>query len=324
VTYREVVLRRRELDPWLRRLTLVLAAGLAWLAGCSSLSDQVDLGVDGVSARWVEVVGSGASLDAGIVRRALVASPQDIEPRGQNILGADGDAAGGGGLPLVVVNHGLGSTPEITAALTGWPVVVPTDRILVAYPEGFEASFNAGSCCGEAQAAAVDDVAFLNDVIDAVAGLYPVDRSRVFMTGYSNGGMITYRYICEHADRLAGAASVVGTNVDGCSASDAISFLQITGRDDTVVPPDGGPSSTSGLGPFFSTSASVAAVADASQCTDEATGSIGEVEITRWSSCADGVRVEYDLIPFGHEWPLTDSYDATRRQLVFWGLRPNR
>jgi polyhydroxybutyrate depolymerase len=281
----------------------------------------VDLGAPGVSGRWVDVVGAGSSFDAGLVRRALVASPADVDPRRQQFLGED-DAATSGGLPLVVVNHGLGSTPEFTAAVTGWPGVVATDRILVAFPEGWEASFNAGGCCGEAAAADVDDVAFLDGVIDAVAGLYPVDRSRVFMTGYSNGGMVTYRYLCEHAAELAGAASVVGTNTDGCAPSAPVSFLQITGRDDTVVPAEGGVSSAEGLGPFASTVESAAQVAGASGCRDEVTRDLGVAEVTTWGDCEDGVRVELDLVPFGHDWPTSPDYAATVRQLQFWGLRP--
>jgi len=300
-------------------VVVVLLAAV--VTSCSALSDQVDLATPGVTGRWIDVVGGGSSLDAGLVRRALVAAPDDVDPRQQQILGGDA-AEPGGGLPLVVVNHGLGSTPEFTAAVTGWPSVVGTDRMLVVFPEGWEDSFNAGGCCGEAAAAGVDDVAFLREVIDAVAGLYPVDRDRVFMTGYSNGGMITYRFLCEHADLLAGAGSVVGTNADGCAPSVPVSFLQISGRDDTVVPPDGGASSTPGLGPFPSTVESAALVARAGGCGGEDTVELGVAEVTRWTDCEPGVRVELDLVPFGHDWPMAPEYAATDRLLRFWGLRP--
>ena len=306
----------------LRPVPLSVVVLLAVVApACSALSDRVDLATPGVTGRWIDVVGAGSSFDAGLVRRALVAAPDDVDPRQQRFLGGD-VAEPGGGLPLVIVNHGLGSTPEFTAAVTGWPSVVGSDRLLVAFPEGWEDSFNAGGCCGEAVAAGLDDVAFLRDVIDAVAGLYPVDRDRVFMTGYSNGGMITYRFLCEHADLLAGAGSVVGTNADGCAPSAPVSFLQITGRDDTVVPPDGGSSSTAGLGPFPSTVESAELVARAGGCGPEDTVELGVAEVTRWPDCVAGVRVELDLVPFGHDWPTTSEYAATDRLLRFWGLRP--
>ncbi len=300
---------------------VLLLVVLSGLSACSSLSDRVDMGVPGVEGRWVEVVGSGASLDAGLVRRALVAAPSDVVPRQQNLLGVD-EAEGAGGLPLVVAIHGLGGSPEVMAYLSGWPSVVATDRVVVVFPEGWEASFNAGECCGPAAEQGVDDVSFLDDVIDATASLYPVDRDRVFMSGFSNGGMVTYRYLCEHADRLAGAASITGTNVDGCAPSAPVSFLQISGRIDEVVPPDGGPSVTPGIGPFGSAFTSTAAVAAASGCAEERTRTFVEVEATRWSECTDDVRVEYQLTPFGHEWPATAEYSATVRQLEFWGLRP--
>jgi polyhydroxybutyrate depolymerase len=305
-----------------RSVRVIIAVLIAVVAAsCSALSDRVDLATPGVTGRWIDVVGAGSGLDAGLVRRALVAAPDDIDPRQQRFLGGD-SADPGGGLPLVVVNHGLGSTPEFTAAVTGWPSVVGTDRMLAVFPEGWEASFNAGGCCGEAVAAGVDDVAFLRDVIDAVSGLYPVDRDRVFMTGYSNGGMVTYRFLCEHANLLAGAGSVVGTNADGCAPSAPVSFLQITGRDDTVVPPAGGTSSTPGLGPFASTVESAELVARAGRCGERDTVELGVAEVTRWPDCEAGVRVELDLVPFGHDWPMAPEYAATARLLQFWGLRP--
>ncbi len=305
----------------IRSAAAVLVAASLVVAGCSSLSDQVDLGVPGVSGRWVEVVDAGSGFEAGLVRRALVASPVDVEPRQQSFLGSGAETPAGG-LPLVVANHSLGGSPEILAYLSGWPSVVATDRILVAFPEGWESSFDAGTCCGPAAAEGVDDVAFIDDVIDAVSALYPVDPDRIFMTGFSNGGMMTYRYLCDHADRLAGAASVTGTNADGCAPSAPVSFLQITGRTDEVVPPGGGPSVTPGIGPFESPLESTAEVAAVSGCTQEATRSFGGVEATRWTDCADDVRVVHELVPFGHEWPATEAYAATARQLEFWGLRP--
>src|SRR5262249_47734669 len=66
----------------------------------------------------------------------------------------------------------------------------------------------------------IDDVAFLNSVLDDLAGRFPVDGRRVFATGFSNGASMTFRLAAERAERLAGVAPVSGfCLVDGPPAA---------------------------------------------------------------------------------------------------------
>ena len=62
---------------------------------------------------------------------------------------------------------------------------------------------NAGSCCGSAVSQGVDDVGFVNAMIDAVDAAYCVDPKRVYAAGFSNGGMLSNRLACELGDRVA-------------------------------------------------------------------------------------------------------------------------
>ncbi len=47
-------------------------------------------------------------------------------------------------------------------------------------------------------------------MIDILIEKYKVDESRIFVTGWSNGGYMTYRLACELSDKIAGGASFVG------------------------------------------------------------------------------------------------------------------
>jgi polyhydroxybutyrate depolymerase len=64
------------------------------------------------------------------------------------------------------------------------------------YPDGVDASFNAGMCCGTAMTG-VDDVAAALAMADDVADLVPLDDSRLYVTGFSNVAAMTYRIACE-------------------------------------------------------------------------------------------------------------------------------
>ena len=299
---------------------------LASLSACSVLSGTVDLGVPGVTGRWIDVVGGSGATPAQLARRALVAAPSDVEPRRGALLTSPPDPASGaaratpGAMPLVVVVHGLGFDAELMASATSWPEFTANHRVVVAFAQGVEASFNAGTCCGAAVAEDIDDVGYLTSVIDAVANLYPVDRSRVFLTGHSNGGMMTYRFACEHPELLAGAASVAGTMLSPCEPAVPVSFLQISGRDDTVVPIAGGESSAPGLGTFPSVVDSVAAMAAAAGCGPPGDLSDEDIGSTEWNDCADGTRVAFDVVPAAHEYPEFSDYSATERMASFWGL----
>lgn len=276
------------------------AALVLWASGCSWLGgDRVDLGIAGLTARTVTVPGTGG-------RTALLGVP-------------DGGAAGD--RPLVVVLHGLGGDAEGMARISAWAAAAVQHDLVVAFGEGGEASWNAEGCCGGADAEGTDDVDYLHRLIAHLIATQDVDPQAVFLTGYSNGGMMTYRYLCEHGDELAGAASVAGTNTSGCTPEDPVDLLQISGADDTVVPLAGGPSTTPGIGPFPSVTGSVEAVARAFGCPPERTVTRPPALVTRWGPCRDDVEVGLDVLSgAGHGYPLGSDYVATEEILAFWGL----
>jgi polyhydroxybutyrate depolymerase len=75
---------------------------------------------------------------------------------------------------------------------------------VVAFPEGSGRSllsWTAGDCCGEAREHGVDDVGFVVAVLGDVARHWPLDRTRVYVTGHSNGAMMAYRVAAEVSER---------------------------------------------------------------------------------------------------------------------------
>lgn len=290
-----------------RRAAAVALVGVALVSGvlvaCSRLSGAPDLG-PGVTARWLE-------LSRFSDRRALVVAPSSITP------GKKGQPR----VPLVVVIHGLGYDPEQMARTTGWVDAARDKGLVVAFADGLDHSFNAGTCCGQSASDGVDDVGYLQRVIEDTEDRFPIDTGRVFMMGHSNGGMMTYRFLCSHAGELAGAASVAGTDAADCTPDHPVPFLQISGDDDPIVPLKGGRSAAPGIGPFRSVTGSVADVAASMSCPAPVVVRARPVTSTRWAPCADGATVGLDVVGgASHGYPANDSYAATPRILQFWGL----
>src|SRR4051812_5775513 len=118
--------------------------------------------------------------------------------------------------PLVLVFHGGGANAANAMRMSGMNAKSDAEGFIVAYPNGTGPrrdsflTWNAWRCCGLALERKVDDVAFVRALVDEVARRYPVDRKRVYATGFSNGGMLTYRLGCELGDVFAAIAPVAG------------------------------------------------------------------------------------------------------------------
>jgi polyhydroxybutyrate depolymerase len=97
------------------------------------------------------------------------------------------------------------------------------------------------ACCGIG--AAVDDESYLLSLISGVSRKLSLDRRRIYIVGYSNGGFMGYRMACRHADLIAGIASIAGAtynNPGHCVPSEPVHTLQIHGTADFTIGYAGG------------------------------------------------------------------------------------
>ncbi len=225
--------------------------------------------------------------------------------------------AGGVGeaLPLVVVLHGASSSGAEVERVTGFSVLADREGFIAVYPQstgsGLGRLWNAGFCCGPAQERQVDDVGFLRRVVADVALRVPVDRQRVYLVGYSNGGMLAHRFAAERGSDLA-ALAVVGGAAGVVAADGArqamptprmeVPTLLVHGLDDDAVPYRGG-SGRRGV-TYFSVPAAVRVWVAANRCgllpkpTEERQGTV----LVR-SFAGRAPVVVYALQGWKHDWP---------------------
>ncbi|MGE0282741.1 MAG: PHB depolymerase family esterase [Rhizobiaceae bacterium] len=111
-------------------------------------------------------------------------------------------------LPLVIALHPYPGNGTMMAELTGFSALAEKEDFLVAYPNGLNDAFNAIICCGEE-----DDVGFIAAMVEKIAADHPVDRQRIYATGISNGGDMTYKL----AARLPGVFAAIGPVSGGMS-----------------------------------------------------------------------------------------------------------
>ena len=229
--------------------------------------------------------------------------------------------------PLVLVLHGGGGSAAgmESASVRGFHREARRAGFVVAYPEGLGRNWNDGRPDAPHDAARQDrdDVGFIAALIEALGRRRAIDRGRVYATGISNGGMMSYRLACELADRIAAVAAVAAqpapTLIDRCRPARPVGILIVNGTADPIVPYTGGEVRILGLsrGRVMGSVETFAAFAGLMDCrrrdpglrrgreTAEPTG----IETWAAAGCRDGVAVELiSVIGGGHAWPSGTQY----------------
>ena len=145
--------------------------------------------------------------------------------------------------PLLLSLHGYTSTALTNLSYSGFQQLADEEGFLVVYPQGSilqttqETHWNVG---GWTVGSETDDVLFIKELLNHLDQNLSIDRSRVYSTGMSNGGFMSYELACQLSDRIAAIASVTGTMTPqtyaNCKPTRPVSVLQIHGLRDSVVP----------------------------------------------------------------------------------------
>jgi polyhydroxybutyrate depolymerase len=151
-------------------------------------------------------------------------------------------------MPLVIALHGGGGTGERMERLSlgGFNTLADKEGFVVVYPDGIERHWNdgRGKVRYRAHREKIDDVGFMSALIDELVKRQNIDDKRVYITGISNGAMLSNRLGCELTGKIAAIAPVAGNMpydlAPQCSPSEPISVLMISGTEDPMMPWEGG------------------------------------------------------------------------------------
>jgi len=149
-------------------------------------------------------------------------------------------------VPLVFVLHGGGGDAAGMVRLTQgrFDELSEIHNFIVVYPNGIDKKWNDGRTTNIENFSTADDVGFISALIDDLSTNYNIDLDKIFSTGMSNGGMMSYRFACELSDRIAGIAPVVANLSsdlsDVCTPEYTTDILIALGTDDPITPYDGG------------------------------------------------------------------------------------
>ena len=225
--------------------------------------------------------------------------------------------------PVILDFHPLGGTGSQQEGSSGWKAKCDSVGCIAVYPDSSkkagDSSWNAGYCCDNAEKDGIDDVGFARDMIKWLETNACVDPKRIYASGGSNGGGMTYRMACDAADVIAAVAPVDFRCVTGkdplatmvtadnntacvCNLPRPIAVVAFDeGADSTIVPYAGGQtpqlatdcapnSSCVGIG-FSSAVVNRDTWAKFDSCTGSAAADPDNSLCQTYSTCADNTSV---------------------------------
>ena len=135
--------------------------------------------------------------------------------------------------PLLMSFHGMDQDPNYQQSNTHWEAVADTAGFVVAYPKG-ATGYSTWDISGD------QDTKWITQIIDQLANDYKIDKKRVYMSGFSMGGMLSYHAMGKIADKIAAFAPCSGYLMMGAgTAQRPVPIFHTHGTSDNVVGYDG-------------------------------------------------------------------------------------
>lgn len=301
--------------------TSIAASLVLWLAACAAEAPGTS----------VDAGGGTPETDGGVSGPPATIGPEARPARLVVPTAHDGTTP----LPLVVLLHGYSANSTLQDTYWRASTVARAMGFYLVLPEGMTDTrgnqfWNATPACCDFDATGVDDVAYLTGLLDEAEAVVPVDTSRVYFIGHSNGSFMSFRMACELADRVTAIGGLAGadfaTDTD-CVPSQPVSVLHVHGDADGTIAYAGNafyPSARVAVERWAERAGCDVSMPETLPAMDLDSSLTGdETTATRWSTgCATGVDVELWTIVGGAHIP---GFNATwMPQLATWLLRHRR
>jgi polyhydroxybutyrate depolymerase len=158
----------------------------------------------------------------GLERKYIIYTPQ----------GYDGNSK----LPLLLNFHGFGGQAGDYMSYSNMRSTADSENFILVYPQGtdldgsphWNAALNGGDNKSD-----VDDLGFIEALINKLSSENLIDLKRVYAVGYSNGGMMSYALACYKSGLISAIGSVSGYMLQTeCSPSHSIPLIKLHGTTD--------------------------------------------------------------------------------------------
>ena len=228
--------------------------------------------------------------------------------------------------PLLILLHSASTSGAHQERYMKLGPVAKKNGIIYIAPDGVmnpdgQRFWNASKACCNRYNQDVDDVAYINSLIDEIDKRTPIDRKRIFLIGHSNGAFMSFTFACK-TNQVAAIVAIAGAMdaKSGCTFKSPVSLLDIHGTADTTIKIDGGLMNKS---PYTSASTTIKRIAAVDKCANPTLAkrnfepSIKGSETTIFNyNCGTGTQLQFWKIASGSHSPQLPS-DFANQVITF-------
>jgi len=228
--------------------------------------------------------------------------------------------------PVLLSLHGGGDYAEFNMQYTNFSANAESNSFIAIFPQGYFYGDKA-TTGWNTEAEGVDDVIFIEKIIDWIGATHNVKRKEVYVAGFSNGGFMAYHLACNLSEKIAAIASVSGlmghNSFETCSPYHPMPIMHIHGQRDDVIPLSG----SSYFAPLEGNQVSPGVVSlwqDFNECQSFVQENLlgnGGLNVgfkSKHTSCLNDTEIIYTILSDqNHEWfggskADRDSFDSTK------------
>jgi polyhydroxybutyrate depolymerase len=238
-----------------------------------------------------------------------------------------------GPAPLIVALHGLGQSVESLHEWLHLDAAADHAGFNVVYPEAIARKWSYGRPIKDPQPVVngktVDDVGFIRALLDALVSMKVADPTRIYVTGMSRGGLMTYTLVCALSGRIAAAAPLISGMTDhqreDCRPTRPVPMMVVAGTHDDSQWYDG---IIAPAGRLLSIPETMEYWRVKNGCTEEEASWLPHrdesdptrVRLFEWSKCRNDAQLKlYRVSNGGHQLPSFAQIDEQTTKL--FGLR---
>ncbi len=227
-------------------------------------------------------------------------------------------------VPVIFVFHGGGSNTTNVKKTSEFDSLSDKENFIVVYPQGIvdpANNTNAGTWNtgpfggGYSFENDVNDIEFFDLILDEIKNNFFINENKIYATGISMGGMISYRLACQRSNKIAAIAPIAATitlNLDDCDMTNPVSVLHFHGTSDKFIPFFGGDSDASLPkilvigGNYLPVDDAINFVNEKNNCDSSPVNYFEENDVTckKFENCSNYKLVAICVIEDGgHTWP---------------------
>ncbi len=233
---------------------------------------------------------------------------------------------------LVLCLHDGGDNPDGIARITrrGFDKLSETNNFILGYPEALNEYWNDAreDSISLSHYNEIDDVGYIQKVIEYAIDSFNIDPERVFVAGFSEGGFMSFRLACEIPGKIKGFAMVASSlpldQIVECTPDTTVSFMMINGTRDPILPYEGGQMTIEEqeLGSMLAAEEAIKYWLEENECTDRSstkdmanrdTFDETRSEKVTYSNCKNKNKIILiRVVNGGHSWPGGRQYQTKK------------